>query len=173
MKNITKVMIAATTAALLTTSASADDLKLGSVQLGAASSSIGSGPSDTGGYFGADFFLPVTLDNIGVGVGFDMMRIGDSIGSQGTSDSYTMGAQLKVAYSLKDIVRWNANIKAELGYGLTYLGNTDETGMQYGIGANVQVYKNFGVGYKYKVVDTGIVGLDDLEAHIGYLQFTW
>jgi hypothetical protein len=84
-----------------------------------------------------------------------------------------MGAQIKGAYSLKNLIHWDANIKGEVGYGVTRLNTVNEYGMQYGVGASVQIYKDFGIGYKYKVIDTGFAGLDDVKSHIGYIQFTW
>jgi hypothetical protein len=173
MKKITTVMLTATAAIALTTGAWADDLKLGSVQLGAASSAVSSGPSDTGPYAGMDFFMPIVIDGVAVGVGFDIVGLGSSVTPQGSLDSYTMGAQVKAAYSLKNLIHWNANIKGEVGYGVTRLNSLNESGVQYGVGVGVQVYKDFGIGYKYKVIDTGFDGLDDVKSHIGYVQWTW
>jgi hypothetical protein len=166
-------MIAAAAAMALTVGASADDLKLGSIQLGAASSAVGSGPSDTGPYAGMDFFMPIVIDGLAVGVGADVVGLGSSMTPQGSLNSYTMGAQIKAAYSLKNLIHWNANIKGEVGYGVTRLNSLNESGVQYGVGASVQIYKDFGIGYKYKIIDTGFAGLDDVKSHIGYIQFTW
>jgi hypothetical protein len=173
MKILTKIIMTAAAAMVLTTSVSADDLKLGSVQLGVASSARGSEPSDAGPYMGGDFFMPIVIDGLGIGVGFDVLTIGDAVNAQGSSDSYTMGGQIKLAYSLKSLINWDANIKGEVGYGLTHVDDTSKTGVQYGIGASVQIYKHFGIGYKYKVIDTGFGDIDDVESHIGYVQWAW
>jgi hypothetical protein len=82
-----------------------------------------------------------------------------------------MGAQLKVGYSIKHIINWDANVKAEMGYGLTHIGDYTESGVQYGASATVTLYKHLAVGYKYKVVDAGFG--EYLESHIGFVQWTW
>jgi len=168
-----KLLLGLIAMAMITVGASADMYKMGGVKLGGASTSVNSGTSDTGLYIGVDSFLPLVVEGLAVGWGADVVSIGNSVNTQGSASNYTMAGQIKLGYSLKHLINWNVNLIAEGGYGLTHIVNTNNAGAQYGAGVNVQVYKHLSVGYQYKSIDTGFAGLDNLDTHIGYAQWSW
>jgi len=151
----------------------ADEGKVGGIQLGADSSSAQNNTKDySGAYIGLDGFLQIQ-DYLFLGIGLDSVFLGSTTYQYKTSYSYIMGTQLKLAYSLEKLLNWKANIKAGLGYGVTRFNDTNGWGIQYEVGVETQIYKSFGIGYKYKVSDTDFAYLGDMKSHIGYVKLAF
>jgi len=168
------ILITLATLLMLSTTAIADESKIGSVQLGANSTTSDlTNKSDTNMYFGADAFIPLAFnEDVHLGIGFDVISLGGAT-TNNSNGSYSSGLQLKAAYSLESFIKWKANIKAELGYGVTRLDTTNKWGAQYALSGEFQLYKNLGIGYKYKVIDSGFNNVGNIKTHITYLKYAW
>ena len=174
MKNKLKKIVLAT--AFLTTG-----LFAGTAHHGMSNLEIGAGAAQYNGvtgssklYMGGSLMAPIYQD-IYVGVGADILSIEGPASSNYSNGSYTLAAQLKLGYSLENLLNWGVHLKAEYGYGVTRFGDTNYTGSQYGFSIDSEIYKNFGVGYKYKSVNTGIdnSAFDSYTSNILFAEITF
>ncbi|MFT7005383.1 MAG: hypothetical protein ACJAWW_002757, partial [Sulfurimonas sp.] len=109
-------------------------------------------------YFGAGIMIPLATDAsaLHVGVGFDLVGLDGYSSSSSTYGNYTLGAQVKIGYALAPVINWNVNLKADIGYGVTRWISSNYFGLQYSASIDAEIYNGFGIGYKYKHVNTGI-----------------
>ncbi|MDD3475391.1 MAG: hypothetical protein PHI38_00835 [Sulfurimonas sp.] len=141
----------------------ANENSLSNIKMGAVSSQHQS----TNLYFGADFIIP--SNDFSFGVGFDIVGLDGGGGSTDTYGNYTLGGQLKVAYSLKSLIDLPVILKADVGYGVTRFYKENYWGYQYGTNLEVKLYKNFGAGVGYKMIDTDTV-LGKTDNYLVYLS---
>lgn len=123
-------------------------------------------------YSGIDIFSKTNQYDIAYGIGFDITGLGTTGQS---SLNYTMASQLKLGYSFYYILQYPVHIKAELGYGATRFYDKNYWGSQYGISIDVRVYKDIGIGIKYKHVNTGVnqTSYSSYDTDILFLQMSF
>ena len=132
--------------------------------------------ADNGVYFGADGFMYTQIEGLAVGVGGDYTGFNlPKYRYTNNSDDYTLAMQLKLGYSFEGLISWPVQLKTSLGYGVSRMYAENSWGYQYDVSLESKVYKSFGVGVKYKYVDTGsdIALLEDYTAVIGYARITF
>jgi len=174
MKHISlKVLAVASLLAGVSASASNMDrpvknYALGSYQLGVANVNYNKGgTSGSAPYIGVDYFGKAIFKDMHLGLGFDVNTLPSVTNG---SKNYTFGGELKVGYSLENILHHNAGIKVDVGYSYTNIGSAGNWGVTYGIGMESEIYKHWGVGYKFKHVDTGFANLT-YNANLFYAAF--
>lgn len=105
-----------------------------------------------GGFYNGVDLMGTSSSGLGAGIGFDMNiwnpKTPDSI-SEGTS-IYTMGISTKLGYTFQNHYNIPLKLKAGIGYGLMDSMDHDGWGIQYEAGAEYLLYKNLGIGIKYK-----------------------
>lgn len=150
---------------------------LSSYQVGYSNNTISSRgikePKSGGVYNGIDF-MSTNSSGFGIGVGFDINYWHpDSMqGATGGYSAYTMGATAKVGYTLQNHYDIPLKLKAGVGYGVMDVTVHDGWGMQYEASAEYLLYKNLGLGIKYKssktdMLDTTITN----DAVVYYMVF--
>lgn len=151
---------------------------MSSIQLGVTKAIYNGGNTgDSKIYFGTDLMVPLATDTSAFyfGVGFDLVAIDGVSSTSSTYGNYTLGAQAKVGYSLAPLIGWNVNLKADVGYGVTRWISSNYWGAQYSASIDTEVYNGWGIGYKYKHVNTGISGniFDSYNTNIFFLEKTF
>lgn len=139
-----------------------DNGSLYSYQIGYSRNSVQSGntgSADTAGaYMGIDF-MKVGNSGLGIGVGFDINALdGSGKGASGGSAEYTISANAKIGYTFQN--RFNIPLKLKAGVGYGYMENVLDSGWgtHYEGGAEYLLYKNLGVGAKYKYAEADMMG---------------
>jgi hypothetical protein len=109
-------------------------------------------------YLGAGLMVPLRTQKsaLHVGIGFDLIGLDGYSSKSSTYGNYTLGVQAKVGYALAPIINWNVNLKADIGYGVTRWISSNYFGFQYSASIDAEIYDGFGIGYKYKYVNTDI-----------------
>lgn len=141
----------------------ANENSLGNIKIGVTSSN----EQSTNVYFGADFMAP--SEAFSFGVGFDIVGLDGGGGSTNSYGNYTLGGQIKVAYSLKSLINLPLVLKADAGYGVTQFYKKNYWGYQYGANLETKLYKSLGVGVGYKKIDTDTV-LGKTDNYLFYLS---
>ena len=90
------------------------------------------------------------------GVGLDLVAIDGLRATNSTYGNYTLSPQLKLGYSLKELIQWDANLKIDIGYGVTRWNSKNYWSSQYSASFNTKIYEDFGIGYKYKFVNLDV-----------------
>jgi hypothetical protein len=170
-----KTIVSLAVTAMMASGVMANDAVKGmsSVQFGAHKATHSNGDTlDTNLYIGFDLMMPLAFhENLYIGIGGDLLGLEGVIKNNGSyTDSYTMGGNIKIGYSLQKLVGWNINLKAEGGYGVTRLIDENYWGSQYSAGIDVGLYKSLAVGYKYKFVNVKSAIIPDYTSNIVYLQ---
>jgi len=171
---IKKIVLAT---AFMATAAFAND----TAHSGMSNIEVGAGAADYNGvtgsskfYMGATAMAPIYQD-IYIGIGADVLAIEGPASSSASNGNYTLAGQLKVGYSLENLINWGVHLKAEYGYGITRFGDKNYNGSQYGFSVDSRIYKNLGAGYKYKSVNTGIDSsvFDTYTTNIFFVELTF
>lgn len=169
-KTVTKSILAGLllTGSMLSAS-SQHDQGMSNMYIGASKASYKYGSDgNTRVALGIDYMPFHIVSGLYVGAGFDFVGI-DGYSANELFGNYTLGAQLKIGYSLESLINWRVNLKAGYGYGVTRYASTNNGGSQYEMGIDSKLYKTLGVGYKYKHVDMGI-GNASYDANIVYAE---
>lgn len=170
----TKVVSLVASTMLLVGSLSASEVGMSSLMLGVTKADYnGANTGDSKIYIGGDLMIPLAISEaLYFGLGFDLVGL-DGVSSSGsTYGNYTLGAQVKVGYCLAWLINWNVNLKADLGYGVTRWESSNYWGTQYSASVDAEIYNGWGVGYKYKHVESDINGnlFDSYSANIFFIQ---
>ena len=93
-------------------------------------------------YFGIDFMgsIDTLSPSFFLGVGFDLVGIDGVVTSSDTYGNYTLSPQLKVGYSLSELVGWNINLKADYGYGVSRWEQKNYWGSQYSAALEIKLF---------------------------------
>jgi hypothetical protein len=160
-----KTTLLASTALLLTLSQSGmaeENNKLFAYQIGYSSNSVQANsitrPDEAGVYVNVDF-MGVNSSGFGLGAGFDINAWnGSAYGHGGNSQEYTMAGTLKAGYTFQNQFNIPLKLKAGVGYG--YMRNIVDSGwgMHYEGGGEFLIYKNLGLGAKYKYAEADMMG---------------
>jgi hypothetical protein len=157
----TKTIKLALTISILVVGANASDIKnngISSIKIGVSKATYNNNKiGNSKLYMALDIFTPInSIKNLYIGLGADFVGIDGYFSSTESYGNYTLGGQLKVGYSLKELINYNTNLKAYYGYGVTRYKSTNNWGMQYGASLDTEIAYGFGVGYEYKHVNMGI-----------------
>jgi len=124
---------------------------------------VGAGIDESNFYAGMDWMTP-SQHGFSFGLGADYLNYEASTRpTQSYGSVYTLGAELKVGYDLREITKGYipVQLKAGYGYGLARLDTVNEWGANYSIAAETNIYKGFGVGVAHHWQDTDVINFDD------------
>ena len=158
----------------IVTSLSADNLS--SFSVGSSNTQLNS-ENKKSGYYNCLEFYGETSKNSGLGFGFGadlniFSTQNDGIASG--NKTYTMGMQLKAAYSFEPKFNIPLRIKTGYGYGVTRMLYKNGWGAQYDVAVEYTIYNGYGIGYKYKSVNANIdVNHVDIKSSIIYLSIVF
>lgn len=159
---------------LVAGSLSASEVGMSSLMLGVSKADYSAKESgDSKPYIGVDLMTSLAKsESFHFGVGFDLVGIDGISSSSSTYGNYTLGGGLKVGYSLASLINWNVNLKADLGYGVTRWESSNYWGLQYSASLDAEIYKGWGIGYKYKHVEADVDknSFDSYSANIFFIQ---
>ena len=173
---IKKILIAALTAMVMVTGASAEmgESHHNLFEQGDMSN-IRVGAVDNGNIaIGVDWMIDQTEPDafsIGFGMGYVMYDSMNTL-TQTYGSVYNLDAELKVGYNLATLTKYIPIVlKAGVGYGVTRIDTVNEWGSTYSVSAESQIYGGLGVGVEYKSIDAG--GLNRVDSTIVYAMYAW
>lgn len=140
---------------------------------GVSRNSLNKGPLVDGYYGALDIMTDDKRTPVSIGLGFDVNGfVTDKSGSGAGSGAYTMGITGKLGLNFEPLMSLPLVVQAGAGYGLFDIGVHTHTGPQYEASADIGLYRNLGIGAKYKLVpDIDFSGTKvDLESTIFYLN---
>lgn len=136
--------------------------KLFAYQIGYSSNSVQTGTStaaDAGGVYMNVDFMSVGSSGFGLGAGFDLNAWnGRGAGQYSTTTEMTLAGTIKAGYTFQN--QFNIPLKLKTGVGYGYMKNVIDSGwgLNYEMGGEFLLYKNLGLGAKYKYAEADIMG---------------
>ena len=165
--NIVKLALVVSMSTLVSASS------LSGISFGGSSTSFNSEDKRGGVYVGFDGFTePAKGFAIGIGGDVNTFKTQTNGLAKGNS-AYTMGAQLKAGYTFKEEFDIPLRLKAGYGYGVSRIIDENAWGTQYDLAIEYSIYKNYGIGYKYKSTNADLNSKDiNIKASMLYLSIS-
>jgi len=148
----------------LTTNLFADS----SFQMGYSSNDVKNSNNKNGFYIGLDALKNVNGFLFGGGIDTNTFHINNN-------GAYTMAAEAKTGYTLKNAYNIPLSIKVGLGFGITHFysnnNNNNDWSICYSTSAEYDIYKGWGVGAKYKSTEVEFANTKfDIDSTIFYIN---
>lgn len=114
----------------------------------------------------------IAQSGFGLGFGVEANFFGTDVNGVGSGYSaYTLDATAKIGYTFEQNYNIPLTIKAGVGYGVLDVKTSDGWGMHYETNAEYRLLGQYGIGLKYKSMNSNLFGTDvKVKSSIFYMS---